>query len=107
MLRVVETFSGIGSQAKALKNIGAEYKVVATVEWDLNAVYAYDIIHNGPQDLTKYKELKKPELIETLMKHTVSYDGKKPLEIPTLKVMFADTFRSFLRAIERTNDPSA
>ena len=28
MLRVVETFSGIGSQAKALQKLGIEYKVV-------------------------------------------------------------------------------
>ena len=42
MLRVVETFSGIGSQAKALQKLGIEYKVVNTVEWDIAAFYAYD-----------------------------------------------------------------
>lgn len=30
-MRVVETFSGIGSQSKALKNANISHKIVATV----------------------------------------------------------------------------
>ena len=39
---MIETFSGIGSQSQALKNIGVDYKVVATAEWDINAMYAWN-----------------------------------------------------------------
>lgn len=104
MLLVVETFSGIGSQAKALKNIGVEHKIVATVEWDINAIYAYDIIHNGPQDLTKYKEKDKNQLMDMLLGYTISNDGKKPLDRLTLKGMSKDALGKFLTAIERTNN---
>lgn len=104
MLKVVETFSGIGSQAKALQNIGADYKIVATVEWDLNAIYAYDIIHNGPQDTEKYSLYTKDELIDRLMQHTVSNDGKKPLEKSTLRLMSIEALRRFMRAIDRTHN---
>ncbi len=104
MLRVIETFSGIGSQAKALKNINAEHQIVATVEWDINATYAYDIIHNGPQNLERYMEFDKNELIERLMKYTISYDGKKPLLVNTLKTMSTEALRRFLAAIDRTNN---
>lgn len=104
MLRVIETFSGIGSQAKALKNINAEHQIVATVEWDVNATYAYDIIHNGPQNLERYMEFDKNELIEKLMKYTISFDGKKPLVINTLKIMSTEALRRFLAAIDRTNN---
>ena len=55
MLRMIETFSGIGSQTQALKNIGLDHEVVAISEWDVNAMYAYDILHNGKQDLTPYR----------------------------------------------------
>ena len=69
MLRVVETFSGIGSQAKALQKLGIEYKVVNTVERDIAAFYAYDIIHNGVQDLSEYQHLSKDELLRILSKY--------------------------------------
>lgn len=104
MLRVLETFSGIGSQAKALKNINLEHEIVAIVEWDLNATCAYDIIHNGPQNLEDYMLYDKNELIDRLMKYTLSNDGKKPLKSNTLKVMSTEALRRFLAAIERTNN---
>lgn len=104
MIRVLETFSGIGSQAKALKNINVEHEIVAIVEWDLNAIYAYDIIHNGPQNLDDYMNYDKNELIEKLKQHTLSNDGKKPLERNTLKIISTEALRRFLAAIERTNN---
>ena len=78
MLKVVETFSGIGSQAKALKNIGIDYEITCTVDWDINAMIAYDLIHNGTQDLNTYKNMTKQDLVQSLSKYTLSLDGKKP-----------------------------
>lgn len=40
MFKVIETFSGIGSQSQALKNIGVDYSIEATVEWEIAAIYA-------------------------------------------------------------------
>ena len=104
MLKVVETFSGIGSQAKALKNAKIEFEVVNTVEWDINATYAYDIIHNGPQDLSKYINLEKEEIVDQLMQYTISNDGKTPLTRTSLKIMSVDALRRFLAAIIRTKN---
>ena len=42
---IVELFSGIGSQAKALKNLGYKVNTLGTCEWDLHAFIAYDAIH--------------------------------------------------------------
>ena len=75
MLRVVESFSGIGSQVKALKNIGVEHEIVATIDWDINAIIAYDIIHNGKPNLQEYKTLSKNELVEILKKYKLSSNG--------------------------------
>lgn len=104
MIKVVETFSGIGSQAKALKNIGADFQILKTVEWDLNAIYAYDIIHHGKQDLTSYSQYTKDELVYLLMSHTVSNDGKKPIGKTSLKSMSIEALQRFACAIERTNN---
>ena len=56
---LVELFSGIGSQAKALKNIASQAKdlmnldisvnIQGTCEWDVHALSAYDVIHNSPE----------------------------------------------------------
>lgn len=35
MFRVIETFSGIGSQAKALTRIGKPFEIVNTADWDI------------------------------------------------------------------------
>ena len=47
MYNLVELFSGIGSQAKALKNLGIEIGQSYTCEWDIHAFVAYDAIHHS------------------------------------------------------------
>lgn len=37
---IVELFSGIGSQAAALKNLGVKINTVGTSEWDVHAIVA-------------------------------------------------------------------
>ena len=44
-LNVIELFSGIGAQSKALKNIGINHEVVATADWDLFANISYAAVH--------------------------------------------------------------
>lgn len=104
MLKVVESFSGIGSQAKALKNIGIEYQIVATIDWDINAIIAYDIIHNGKPKLEKYSLLTKEELIDKLKKYTLSSDGKQSLPLIRLKRMKKIELEHLLGAINRSNN---
>jgi DNA (cytosine-5)-methyltransferase 1 len=104
MLRVVETFSGIGSQAKALKKANIQHEILATIEWDINAILAYDLIHNGPQDFSSYEELSKKELIEELSKYAISNDGKNPIKPRSLSIMSRDSLISILIAIKRTKN---
>ncbi|MGL5384167.1 MAG: DNA (cytosine-5-)-methyltransferase [Culicoidibacterales bacterium] len=108
-MRVIETFSGIGSQAKALKRIketdnNFDFEVVATVEWEVGAMYAYDILHNGPQELSKYKHMSRKEIIQKLKNKNISVDGKKPIEYSTLKRMPELQLRMILNSIERNNN---
>lgn len=44
-LRVIELFSGIGSQTKALKNLGIDHEVVAISEWEVNTLISYNAVH--------------------------------------------------------------
>ncbi len=74
-IRVFETFSGIGAQNKALKNLGLDYEIVATSDWFVDAILAYDAIH------CKDKKIKVPSYekqLEYLSKFTFSCDSVKP-----------------------------
>ena len=65
-LRVVELFSGIGSQAMALKRLGIPYTVVGTSEIDGPAMRSYEAIHgpvNQLGDITKLESLPECDLV--------------------------------------------
>ena len=104
MLRVIETFSGIGSQSQALKNIGVEHEVVAIAEWDIHAIFAYDIMHNGKQDLKSLRHHTKDSIVRELMGYNLSGDGKKPLTENALKSMPMIQLKSILMAVNRCNN---
>ncbi|MDU5110576.1 MAG: DNA (cytosine-5-)-methyltransferase [Clostridium sp.] len=104
MLRVVESFSGIGSQIKALKNIKVEHEILATIDWDINAIIAYDIIHYGPPVLDEYKKMTKDELVDILKDYTLSSDGKSPMTLAGLKRMSKIELEHLLAAIRRSNN---
>lgn len=104
MLQVIEAFSGIGSQAKALKNLNVPHKIIATIEWDIYAICAYDLIHNGSQDISPYLKLNKDELVNCLSSLNLSMGGKNPASSISLKMMSEDALRRILCAIERTHN---
>ncbi|MDM8214493.1 DNA (cytosine-5-)-methyltransferase [Enterococcus hirae] len=108
-MRVIETFSGIGSQAKALKNLSKrnadfKYKIVATVEWEIGAMYAYDLIHHGPQDTSRYDDLSKDELIKMIEKFNISSDGKQPIKRSTIVRMPIEQLKAILTSIDNNNN---
>ena len=45
-IRLIELFGGIGSQAMALRDIGADFEHYKLVEFDRYAVEAYNVIHD-------------------------------------------------------------
>ena len=104
MIKVLETFSGIGAQAKALERLKIDYEIVATADWDINAIIAYDIIHYGAQDLSSYEGLSKDELVGRLEKYTLSPDGKAPYEKGSIKHQNIKVLKSLLAAIERSKN---
>ncbi len=55
-IRLIELFAGIGSQAKALKNIGADFEHYRICEFDEYAVQSYNAVHGTDfktSDITK------------------------------------------------------
>lgn len=59
-IRLIELFAGIGSQAKALKNIGVDFEHYKICEFDKYAVTSYNAIHGTnftTSDITKLSAL--------------------------------------------------
>lgn len=103
MFKVIETFSGIGAQAKALSRIGIPYEIVHTCEWDINAMIAYCQIHKQI-NLKKYENVSDEEIVEYLKAYTLSSDGKAPLNEKTFKALTAEIKRLIYISIHETNN---
>lgn len=55
-IRLIELFAGYGSQAMALKRIGAKFEHYRVVEFDKYAIASYNAVHGTdflPMDITK------------------------------------------------------
>ena len=57
-IRLIELFAGIGSQAKALERLGADFEHYRVCEFDKYAIKSYNAIHNtdfATSDITQLK----------------------------------------------------
>ncbi|WHI88725.1 DNA (cytosine-5-)-methyltransferase [Staphylococcus epidermidis] len=104
ILKVIETFSGIGSQAQALRNIKANFSVEAIVEWEIGALYAYDIIHNGKQNLESLRHHTRGSIIDILSNYNLSSDGKQQMTARSLQSLNMAQLKAILATINRTNN---
>lgn len=87
-LRVFEAFAGIGAQHSALEKANLNYEIVGISEWFINALFAYDAIHNFDVPAPKLPSHK--EQIKYLSQFTFSWDSAHPFErldkLPTSKI---------------------
>lgn len=103
MLKVFEVFSGIGSQRQALENKNIPHEIVATSDWDISAIYAYDILHNGPQDLKDFRHHTLESITKELEKYNLSADSKTPMGKNLNSLSFSHK-KALLHAIIRNNN---
>lgn len=101
---IVELFSGIGSQAKALKNLGYKVNTLGTCEWDLHAFIAYDAIHSSPELPDTIAKMEKEEILKKLESYTLSNNGKEKMEFKTLRSYSEESLRRIIAAIERNKN---
>lgn len=103
-IRTIELFSGIGAQVQALKNIGIEFEIWRTCDWETNAIASYKAIH-FPDDNTDYsKDMTKEELVEYLYHKGISTDGKKPLSHNSIKGKNEEWLRTIYNNIIATKN---
>lgn len=101
---LVEFFSGIGSQARALENLNINLNTLGTCEWDIHAFIAYDAIHNSADIDEEISEMDKPELLDILKEYTLSNNGKEAMEYSMLKTYSVETLRYIYSGIVKSNN---
>ena len=80
-IRLIELFAGVGSQAKALERLGANFEHYKISEWEVNATASYKAIHKE-NDTTDYSEpYSNEDLTAMLFNIGISTDGKKPMTL--------------------------
>ena len=76
-LRLFESFSGMGTQAMALKKANIQYENVCTSEIEPNAIIAYAMIHCGmKKNDERINEVNLDEAKEFLLSHNICYNFK-------------------------------
>lgn len=106
--KIVELFSGIGSQAKAIsilsKKLDFTYEIISTCEWNVHAIIAYNFIHKSPKLLSAVSKMDKDSLVKALEKYELSHDGKTPISKTTLNSYNLDNLRQLYSSILKTNN---
>ena len=103
-IRLIELFAGIGSQAAALRRLGANFEHYRISEWEVNAAASYKAIHKE-NDYTDYSsDLTTEELTEILSQIGISTDGKKPLGMKEIARKNEQWKRTVYNTFKATNN---
>lgn len=95
-IRLLETFSGVGTQHQALSNIGIEVELVGTSEIDEYAVLTYNKLHT---DEVEVKEVSEEGMIEYLNKLNIPLDEKG-----NKKTLTGQRLKDFYEAVIKSNN---
>lgn len=104
VLRIIETFSGIGAQAKALERMHIDHEIVHISEWDINAIIAYYLIHRQSSIGHHDDFLSEKEVDEFLNRHTLSQDGKSEMKPASFQKLPVHIKKLLYRAIVETHN---
>lgn len=85
-IRLIEFFAGVGSQAMALWDLGADFEHYRISEWEVNANRSYKAIHNSDDNTDYSKKFEKFKwLARVLYEYGISVDGKTKLTLKEIR----------------------
>ena len=105
-VRLIELFAGIGSQAKALQNLGVDFEKWVISEWEANATKSYKAIHCENDNTDYSKELNQKDLINALFNMGISNDGKEPMTLKQIARKNEKWLRETYNAYKATHNIS-
>lgn len=105
-VRLIELFAGIGSQAKALQNLGVDFEKWVISEWEANATKSYKAIHCENDNTDYSKKLDQKDLINALFNMGISNDGKEPMTLKQIARKNEKWLRETYNAYKATHNIS-
>lgn len=102
-IRLIELFGGIGSQAKALENLNADFERWRLCEWAVPSIHSYAAIHDGWR---REKGKWEGAPMEELLKRTdgVSIDYNAPLSEDGRRRMGRNALEELCAAMDACKD---
>lgn len=97
-IRLIELFSGYGSQALALKYLEIEFEHWKTCEWAIKSIQAYKDIH-FPDD-TKEISMSKEEMIDYLYSKGISNNYNEPMTKSQISRLSEKRLKTIIENIE-------
>ena len=103
-IRLIEMFSGYGSQALALKYLGVPFEHWKICEWAIKSIQAYKDIH-FTNDNTDYSKLhSKDSLIKRLYEIGISNNYNEPMTLEQIKRLSESQIRIIYNNIRATHN---
>ena len=103
-IRLIELFSGYGSQALALKYLGVNFEHWKTCEWAVKSIQAYKDIHFADDNEDYSDFIPKEDLVEILYKLGISSNYNEPMKKEQIKRLSEDKLRTIYNNIIATNN---
>lgn len=103
-IRLIEFFSGYGSQALALKYLKIPFEHWKTCEWAVKSIQAYKDIHFPNKETDIGNDLTKDDLIYILEKLGISSNYNEPMTLDQIKRLNEEQLRNIYKNIVITND---
>ena len=103
-IRLIELFSGYGSQALALKYLGVNFEHWKTCEWAIKSIQAYKDIHFNDDDIDYSKGIEKEMLIFALYSYGISNNYNEPMTLEQIKRLSESQLRTIYNNIKATNN---
>ena len=101
-VRLIELFSGYGSQALALKYLGINFEHWKTCEWAIKSIQAYKDIHFTNEVYNS--NLTKEEYIEYLFNKGISSNYNEPMTYNQIKRLNEKQLKTIYDNIQITNN---
>ena len=103
-IRLIELFSGYGSQALALKYLGVKFEHWKTCEWAVKSIQAYKDIHFTDVDIELNQDRTKEEMVEFLYQKGISADYNKPMTKEQINRLSMDQLKTIIKNITITHN---
>ena len=103
-IRLIELFSGYGSQALALKYLGVPFEHWRTCEWAVKSIQAYKDIHFQGDHIDYCENMNKDDLVEHLYRVGISSNYNEPMSKEQIARLNEKQLKTIFNNIVATSD---